>query len=562
MWSTGGMVLLLAGGSFGFVTASQVATGVVFEDRNGNGRRDAGESGVPGVAVSNGREVERTAADGSYRLPVTSGTILFLTKPAGFQVPLDDDNLPQFFYRHDPDGTPAELGLRYGGIEPSGRLPDSIDFPLRRSPPAERFEAIWISDPQPQTAAEVGYVRDDVVAELIGTDAAFGITLGDIMYDDLALIPRYNRVIAQIGIPWYNVPGNHELNYLSPDDGHSLETFKRYYGPSYYSFDYGQVHFVVLDDVHYLGRDAGRSTPHPRGKGRYEGRIGDEQLAWLENDLKFVPPKTMVVLAMHIPLAAHDDTGLPESRVTDSAELLRLVADREHVMAVAGHMHTTEHLYLGAEDGFHADGEFHLHVLTTVSGSWWSGPMDERGIPTTYQRDGTPNGYHVMTVAGNRIKLRYKAAGEPADRQMRISLDTAFHMSSVDGLRDFRPGQLLGDRIDLEQVHSTEILVNLFDGGPKSTVRFRIGRRPAVTMARVNRNDPFIEELFIRHADTVKSWVGPEPSSHLWAARLPADLGPGVHTITVHATDEYGQEHVGHRVFEVVAGSSPDGDFP
>ncbi len=72
---------------------------------------------------------------GGYGLPVAEGDVVFITKPASYAVPLDKDNLPRFPYVHDPDGTPAELD----------------------------------------------YLRDDVVAELIGTDAAFGITEGDVI---------------------------------------------------------------------------------------------------------------------------------------------------------------------------------------------------------------------------------------------------------------------------------------------------------------------------------------------------------------------------------------------
>ena len=41
---------------------------------------------------------------------------------------------------------------------------------------ATRFEAILLSDTQPQTDAELDYIRDDVVAELIGSNARFGMT--------------------------------------------------------------------------------------------------------------------------------------------------------------------------------------------------------------------------------------------------------------------------------------------------------------------------------------------------------------------------------------------------
>jgi hypothetical protein len=39
------------------------------------------------------------------------------------------------------------------------------------------------------------------------------MTTGDIMFDDLSLYPRLNRIIGQIGISWYNIRGNHDLNY-------------------------------------------------------------------------------------------------------------------------------------------------------------------------------------------------------------------------------------------------------------------------------------------------------------------------------------------------------------
>ena len=183
--------------------------------------------------------------------------------------------------------------------------------------------------------------------------------------------------------------------------------------------------------------------------------------------------------------------------------------------------------------------------------------MDDRGIPTTYQRDGTPNGYHVMYIRGDKITLRYQAAGHPAEHQMHITLDTAFHQFSKNGIRDYRMGELLGDRIDLEQLHSTEIVVNLFDGGPRSKLEYRVGDSPSRPMTRAFRTDPFVDELYLRSGAGKKSWVKAGPSSHVWTASLPPNLEPGVHTITVRAMDEYGREHWGHKLFELVATSPP-----
>ena len=54
-------------------------------------------------------------------------------------------------------------------------------------------------------------------------------------------------VLGQIGLPWYNIGGNHDLNYEAPSAKYSRETFKRIYGPAYYAFEYGGALFLMLD---------------------------------------------------------------------------------------------------------------------------------------------------------------------------------------------------------------------------------------------------------------------------------------------------------------------------
>ena len=100
-------------------------------------------------------------------------------------------------------GSPPNLKLRYRGIDPTGPLPDSVDFPLKKVDEPQKFDVIVFTDPQPESQVEVDFIRDDVVNGLIGTKAAFGMTTGDIMFDDLSLYPRFNRIIGQIGLPWY-----------------------------------------------------------------------------------------------------------------------------------------------------------------------------------------------------------------------------------------------------------------------------------------------------------------------------------------------------------------------
>ncbi len=86
--------------------AVQQATGVVFHDKNQNGTRDEGEPGLRDVRVSNGRDIVRTDAEGRYKIAVNDDTILFVIKPRDWTTPVDDDNLPQFYYVHKPAGSP------------------------------------------------------------------------------------------------------------------------------------------------------------------------------------------------------------------------------------------------------------------------------------------------------------------------------------------------------------------------------------------------------------------------------------------------------------------------
>ncbi len=164
-----------------------------------------------------------------------------------------------------------------------------------------------------------------MVTDLIGNHAAaFGITAGDIMFDDLSLYPRLNRIVGQIGIPWYNIGGNHDLNYEAPDAKYARETFKRTYGPPYYAFEYGGALFLMLDNVDYLGVDPKR----PYSAGAYEGRIGERQLAFIANVLKETPADKLIVTAMHIPLRNYLDPNDPSTNTADRADFLKLLAGR------------------------------------------------------------------------------------------------------------------------------------------------------------------------------------------------------------------------------------------
>jgi hypothetical protein len=221
-------------------------------------------------------------------------------------------------------------------------------------------------------------------------------------------------------------------------------------------------------------------------------------------------------------------------------------------------MHTTEHHYLGIDESDPV--RHHHHVLTALSGSWWSGSYDHRGVAVADSCDGSPNGFHVLSVDGNRYTTRYRPAKEPNARQIRIVIDSEFHGTQKEIDPECRMSQLTGSPIAQDKTAGTDLLVNVFDGGPRTAVEYRIGERAPVRMERERRSDPFVKEVFARNQATRKSWVKAQPCSHLWVARLPADLEPGTHSIKVRVIDEYGREHHDHLVLEVTStrASSPN----
>ncbi len=492
------------------VTAAdaQEASGVVFQDKNKNRQYDEGERLLSGIRVSNGQQIAKTDDQGRYTLPVDDDTILFVIKPRGWISPTSEDKLPRFYYIHKPDGSPKS---KYPGVPATGPLPKSVDFPLYKRKEPDVFQAIIFGDTQPRDQKEIDYMAHDVIEELINTtDAKLGITLGDIMFDDLSLFGSLNRTIGLIGIPWFNVIGNHDLNYDADTDEHSDETFERVYGPAYYSFEWGPVHFLVLDDVLW----------HVEGEKRgYKGGLGPKQMEFIRNDLALIPEDQLVVLCMHIPLVD----------VEDRHDLYRLIEKRPFCMSLSAHAHYHEHQLISSEDGWLGAKPHHHVIHVTVCGSWWAGRPDELGIPHTTMRDGAPNGYSIMTFDGQHYSMKFKAARRAANYQMNI----------------IAPEVLAADTIADTYIH-----VNVFNALPNAKVEMRLGRKgPWIELEHYVGADPsFLKVVEQERKVKDKNWrnlPAAHKTAHLWRGKLPAGVPIGTHLIQVRATDTQAHHHAG-----------------
>lgn len=496
------------------------ATGVVFDDANGNGVRDRGERGLRGVRVSNQRDIVSTDREGRWRLPVLEGseTTFFVLKPRGYAPPTSADRLPRFSYTHKPGGSPS---LKFAGLAPTGPLPASIDFALRRQREPDTFQAIFFGDTQPRDVREVDYFKHDIVEELIGqTNAPFGVTLGDIVFDNLDVMAPHNAAVALIGIPWWNVIGNHDVNTDAPSATDFDDTYNRIYGPNYFAFDYGPVHFVALDNIHWV-------PPAERGTSTstWRSAIDPQQLAWLAADLAQVPKDQLVLLMMHVPL----------NDMSNREAVYRLIEGRPYCLSIAGHTHWHEHRFLRREDGWLAPTPHHHIVNVTACGSWWSGQPDELGIPQTTMSCGAPNGYTVLTFRDRGVTVDFKAARRPADYQMNI---------------------VAPDAVASAATGTTPVYVNLFNGADSSVVELRLNNQgPWLKLEKVREPDPvFLAQREREGTNAVAPWrTLPKPilSPHLWKGWLPDNLSPGTHYICVQGRDVNGKIHPSMRAITV-----------
>ncbi len=500
----------------------QTVVGIVFADKNASGAFDEGDLPLANVRVSNGREVVLTDAEGRYALPIDGDGEIFVIKPRDYQVPHSKDHLPQFYYLHRPNGSPE---TQFAGIAPTGPLPASVDFALTPKKEPEEFNVVVFGDPQPRNIEEIDYMMRDVVEELVADGiqetAAFGVSLGDIAFDDLNTFTPLNAAIAQIGLPWINVLGNHDCNFDAPHVSRSFETFQWVYGPSYYAFDYGPAHFVVLNTV----------TWHEGEERRYyRAGLHEDQRAFVANNLAHVPEDRLVVFLMHIPLV--DSTPWNEGELE---AFYRIIEDRPHTLSFAAHTHSHKHRFLDETNGWQGSRPHHHIIHGTICGAWWSGPQDGYGIPQTMMGDGTPNGYGILTVRGNAYRHRYKVFRRPGDFQMHIDVSQTPSAGNAE---------------------RGTVFANIFNASPDAEVRMRIGREGTwLPMERTFQPDPVFLAYRARSDGVVeRPWRDPprpRDCRHLWLARLPEGLPAGTHVIEVQGLNPDGQVFRGVRVVRI-----------
>lgn len=527
--------------------SAETIRGSVYIETNNNNRRDRVEAGIAGVSVSNGCEVVQTDAGGNYRISIHPTQILFVSKPSGYDVPVDENNVPQFFYRHYPEGTPTEISgtsvaWQWPVIEATGPLPSFINFGLiERETNDDEFSAHGFADTQARFDLGQDMLREDLINPLIGNpyEVDFGITVGDVVYDNLALYGRHKEMMGLMDIPQWYLPGNHDINFSSPIAEFANETFKSHFGPTYYSFNHGNVHFVALNNVEYAGKN------NKFGESSYRGYIPEAQLSWLEQDLASVSPEKLIVIATHIPLVSEADDGMTEIHSGPGTEnfskLLEILSPFSNIYAIAGHDTSNSwKVEIGHSHNWHGE-PWIAHTLAEVRGSGWTrGLEDARGVKDSIMADGNPNGFYVLKFNDTRLVPEFIPLpfGADALQRMRLTIDPAL---SIGSQQTINRGTLKPN---------SKLVVNLFDGGARDSVWATIDNGERSSLTYTVRTDPFLERLN-RYDDTEDEYSNPARSAHIWELDLPVNLGRGLHTIRVDTLDEFGQQQSASIAFEI-----------
>lgn len=433
-----------------------------------------------GVVVSDGYNVVLTDAQGIYQMKRnTKAKFVFVSLPANCKVPVK-----------------GNLAAFYAPIDPSKEIVKA-NFQLEGAETENNFVLVAVADPQTGSDYEVSRLRNEGAYELAQLSKAagnvphYGMLLGDIVWDQMNLFDAVKSTLAGVQFPLFAVIGNHDhdLNVVNDDEKASV-VYEQQFGPRYYSFNRGECHFIVLDDVDYSGgADKG-----------YSARISAEQLAWLEKDLSHVGKDKLILLNVHIPTKRR----MSSSQVENNAELYRLLEGyRVEIMSAHTHYNITTTI----------SPEIREHTHGAICGAFWSGDINV---------DGTPNGYGVYEIEGNRIKDGYyKSVRKDRSHQMRLY--SANTLPPVNG----------------------KIVANIWNWHTDWTVKVYENGILKGNMQQTERNDydPFAYDFLTVHASQ-----HPHPSAaladqtdHLFYY-VPEDSAA---TIKVEATDPYGNVYSG-----------------
>ena len=374
--------------------------------------------GVENVVVSDGAEVTVTNEKGIYQLKsAKKWGYVFISVPSGYEVP-SVGVLPQF----------------HRALKNSADVVERADFKLEKVDGQDSYKIFMLGDMHlANRTGELGqfaqFTSDltDYMTRHKG-EKMYALTLGDMTWDlywysNSYYFPQYlNTVNSQIkNLQIFHTMGNHDNDFQTRSDYDAAVKYVDQICPTYYSFNIGKVHYVVMDDIDCSSYDGSTSR-------NYVKSLSAEQLDWLAKDLSYVAKTTPVVVAMHAQVFYPTTSGFKIDH--DQVNTLRLfdILDGYTVRFVTGHTHK---LFNVTPDAPIVDGHnFREYNSGSVCASWWWSGNLTPGIHIG--TDGTPGGYGIWDVTGTDFQCLYKSTGWPEEYQFRSYDLNNVHFSMAD----------------------------------------------------------------------------------------------------------------------------------
>lgn len=374
--------------------------------------------GVENVVVSDGAEVTVTNEKGIYQLKsAKKWGYVFISVPSGYEVP-SVGVLPQF----------------HRALKNSADVVERADFKLEKVDGQDSYKIFMLGDMHlANRMGDLGqfaqFTSDltDYMTRHKG-EKMYALTLGDMTWDrywysNSYYFPQYlNTVNSQIkNLQIFHTMGNHDNDFQTRSDYDAAVKYVDQICPTYYSFNIGKVHYVVMDDIDCSSYDGSTSR-------NYVKSLSAEQLDWLAKDLSYVAKTTPVVVAMHAQVFYPTTSGFKIDH--DQVNTLRLfdILDGYTVRFVTGHTHK---LFNVTPDAPIVDGHnFREYNSGSVCASWWWSGNLTPGIHIG--TDGTPGGYGIWDVTGTDFQCLYKSTGWPEEYQFRSYDLNNVHFSMAD----------------------------------------------------------------------------------------------------------------------------------
>lgn len=374
--------------------------------------------GVENVVVSDGAEVTVTNEKGIYQLKsAKKWGYVFISVPSGYEVP-SVGVLPQF----------------HRALKNSADVVERADFKLEKVDGQDSYKIFMLGDMHlANRTGDLGqfaqFTSDltDYMTRHKG-EKMYALTLGDMTWDlywysNNYYFPQYlNTVNSQIkNLQIFHTMGNHDNDFQTRSDYDAAVKYVDQICPTYYSFNIGKVHYVVMDDIDCSSYDGSTSR-------NYVKSLSAEQLDWLAKDLSHVDKTTPVVVAMHAQVFYPTTSGFKIDHDPVNTQRLFDILDGYTVRFVTGHTHK---LFNVTPDAPIVDGHnFREYNSGSVCASWWWSGNLTPGIHIG--TDGTPGGYGIWDVTGTDFQCLYKSTGWPEEYQFRSYDLNNVHFSMAD----------------------------------------------------------------------------------------------------------------------------------